>query len=174
MRGVTSAQAQRYARFFLQSRSDVIQLELLEISHPSFSRVYRVVRNATQGVQVTLETGEVSPFVYYPLKITPSAMRDDLDFEMDVELGDLGELLPSELDAVLGAGTTATKPTVLYRTYRSDDLTRPLFGPVKLEIAGVTTVQDGGQFTAQAPAANAKGTGEVYTFNRFPMLRWIQ
>ena len=58
-----------YSEFFLNSKSSVVQLELVEISHPNFTKVYRVVRNAVQGVTVKLETGANATFEYYPLRI---------------------------------------------------------------------------------------------------------
>lgn len=160
-----------YAEFFLGSKASVVQLELLEISHPSFTKVYRVVRNAKAGVTVTLETAEVAAFDWYPLKITSTAARADLGQDIQIDLGDLGEVLPLELDAVASSDAFATKPTVKYRTYRSDDLTVPLFGPLVLEVTTFAFKREGSGFTAKAPELNISKTGELYRLDRFPMLR---
>lgn len=160
-----------YSQFFLNSRSSVVQLELLEISHPNFTKVYRVVRNAVQGVTVTLETAVVQAFTYYPLLIENNGSRDDLDQSFTISLGDLGEVLPMELDEVASNDGFSVKPVVIYRTYRSDDLTVPLFGPILLEVESFAFNREGSTFSAKAPSLNINKTGELYKLDRFPMLR---
>ncbi len=160
-----------YAEFFLKSKSSVVQLETLEISHPNFTKVYRVVRNAVQGVSVKLENGLSATFDYYPLSIENAGVRDDLDQAITINLGDLGEVLPKELDEISSNNGFGTKPTVVYRTYRSDDLTRPLFGPVLLEVTSFAFNREGSTFEAKAPSLNVNKTGERYKLDRFPMLR---
>lgn len=161
----------RYSEFFLNSKASVVALELLEISHPSFSQVYRRVRNAIHGVTVTLEDATVATFDYYPLKITSMGARTDLESGFRIDVGDLGEVLPLELDLVAQADTFDVKPTVIYRSYRSDDLTQPLFGPLRLEIATFSFTREGASFEAKAPSLNNNRTGETYDLTRFPMLR---
>lgn len=160
-----------YADYFLKSHSDVVQLELLEISHPAFSKVYRIVRNAINGVTVTLENSQQATFDYYPVKITPSQQKGDLDHTLKISFGDLGEVLPSELDLVTAANQLGTKPTLIYRTYRSDDLSTPLYGPIQVEIVEITFNKEGATFEAKAPTLNTNQTGQAYTFERFPMLK---
>lgn len=160
-----------YTEFFLNSRSNVVQLECLEISHPSFSKVYRIVRNATNGVSVRYENGVVYPHDYYPLKITSIGSRGDLDQGFKITMGDLGELIPSEIDRVISANTFGLKPSVKYRTFRSDDLNTVMFGPLILEIKTFTFTKEGAMFEAKAPTLNNNGTGELYRIDRFPGLR---
>jgi hypothetical protein len=161
-----------YSEFFLNSGSNIVELELIEISHPNFTKTYYLVRNAIDGVTVTLEGGLGSKaFEYYPLQITPVGSGDDLDQVLKVQLGDLGELLPQELDAIFTANGFGIKPTLIYRTYRSDDLTAPLYGPLRFEINNISFKAEGAVFEATAPKLNTAATGELYTTNRFPMLR---
>lgn len=160
-----------YAEFFLKSKSSVVQLETLEISHPDFTKVYRIVRNAVEGVTLTLENGTSAMFDYYPLQIENAGVRDDLDQSIKINLGDLGEVLPKELDEVSSNNGFGIKPIVIYRTYRSDDLTRPLFGPVTLEVSTFAFNREGSTFEAKAPSLNINKTGETYSLDRFPMLR---
>lgn len=161
----------RYSEFFLNSASSIVQLELVEIYHPSFSKRYRVVRNAINGITVTLETSEVAFFEYYPLQIKPTGVSDDLDQTLEVQLGDLGEIIPQELDHVMAAGTFNIKPTLVYRTYRSDDLTQPLYGPFRYVISSMPFTKEGAMLNAGAPRVNQNTTGEIYTINRFPTLQ---
>lgn len=92
-----------YTEFFLNSKSSVAQFETLEISHPYFSQTYWVVRNKTTGLTATLEDARVITFDYYPLRIQFLGTRDTLDWGIKVNLGDLGEVIPQEIDNVLSA-----------------------------------------------------------------------
>lgn len=157
--------------FFLNSNKSVVQLELLEIYHPNFSKIYRIVRNYRKGITVVLETGESFPFQFVPTKITSSGARNDLDVGISVSFGDLGELLPQEIDNVLNADGFGVAPIVTYRTYRSDDLSGPLMGPFQFEIITLTQNLEGATFQAQAPGLNYSKTGELYRIDRFKMLR---
>lgn len=160
-----------YAEFFLGSASNIVQFELLEISHPNFTKTYRIVRNAVDGLTVTLEDSSVETFDYYPLQISGVGTRENLDYGLQISLGDLGEVLPTELDEISAANGFETKPVVKYRVYRSDDLTFPLFGPIVLEIETFSFKREGSSFEAKAPSLNISQTGEVYKIDRFPMLR---
>lgn len=160
-----------FTEFFLNSPSSVVQLELLEISHPDFTQTYYIVRNAIAGVTVTLENAAVQFFQYRPVRIKKLGESDDLDSGFAIDLGDLGEILPTELDAVREAGTFDVKPTVKYRAYRSDDLTAPMDGPYVLEVTNFSFNQDGASFEAKAPSLNVNQTGEIYRVDRFSGLR---
>jgi hypothetical protein len=158
------------SEYFLASRSSVAQLETLAISHPNFSREYNVVRNARNGLRAQIETGETVDFEWYPLRLNPAGTRQDLDYSLNVILGDLGSIIPTELDRVQGADGFNIKPTVIFRTFQSDVLTRPLVGPIRLEVTAFRRNRLGASFVAQAPALNLNGTGEIYDLPRFPML----
>lgn len=165
-----------YAEFFLNTSSSIIQLELLEISHPSFSQTYRLVRNAINGVTVTLEDASSHAFTYYPVKIVPTGNANDLDQTLQVTFGDLGQIVPTEIDRVLlttsgGLPTSITKPTLIYRTYRSDVLSAPLAGPYRFQVNNIAFTKEGATLQCTAPRLNLNRTGEIYDMARFPMLR---
>lgn len=160
-----------YSEYFLNSKSSIVQLELLEISHSKFTKVYRVVRNSVGGVTVKLEDDTTQTFDYYPLQISPMDSTDDLDQAIKISFGDLGEVLPKELDNVSSLNGFAEKPIVKYRIYRSDDLENVLAGPFILEIKTFSFAREGSTFEAKAPSLNINKTGETYKLDRFPMLR---
>jgi len=160
-----------YAEFFLNSKANIIQFETLEISHSEFSQVFYAVRNDKNGMTATLENASEVTFVHVPMRITPVETRETLDFGIKIEFGDLGEILPQELDLLAAGSGFVEKPVVKYRTFRSDDLTAPMFGPVTLEIDSITFAKDGAFFVAKAPSLNINKTGERYSLDRFPMLR---
>lgn len=160
-----------YAEFFLSSPPSVVALDCLEISHPDFSQTYRIVRNATEGVTVQHEDPSLHIYEYCPARIMPMAATDDLVQALQVNLGDLGSIIATEIGNVWEANGLNTRPALNWRVYRSDDLTGPIHGPIELEIVNVTTSKEGCAFEARAPELNASRTGELYTVERFPMLR---
>ena len=107
-----------YTEFYLNSDSNIVQLETIELSHSDFTQTYRVVRNATNGITATTEAGASVAFTYYPLAIDAGETRENLDQSFKITLGDLGEILPAELDAVATANGFDEKPVLIYRTYR--------------------------------------------------------
>lgn len=161
------------ADFFLNSDSDIIQYDTLEIQHPDFSKFYRLVRNNVRGLTANHEDGFPLFFAYYPLRIDGAGARSDLDYAITITFGDLGEVLPQELENVYRKDGFAVKPIIRYRAYRSDDLSEPMFGPIELEIGTISFDSTGCKFEAKAPELNINATGEVYRFDRFPMMRGI-
>jgi hypothetical protein len=163
------------AEFYLGSLSSVAELELFEISHPDMTQTYRFCPQAKDGVTVDLSPGELDvPFIYYPAEASVSGARDDLDAEVSLQLGDVGTLMPDEVDAIEEAGGMLTKPTLRFWVFRSDDLTAPRFGPLTLEIPTLASEEMGSSIEARAPRLNANRTGEIYSLGRFPMLRgWV-
>lgn len=157
--------------YFLTSDRDVVRLETVEISHPSFTQVYRRVRNAADGITVRLEDGALAFFDYYPMAITELGDQANLDTGIRIDFGDLGEVLPKELDAAYAADDMATKPVVKYRAYRSDDLESPLLGPLRLEATSFSFRREGASFEATAPYVNNNRTGQTYNLTMFPMQR---
>ncbi len=162
-----------YTEYFLNSNSNIVELECLEISHSLFTQTYYVVRNATNGVTVTHEDSSSHDYEYYPLQLKLSGPRDDLDHILTVSFGDLGDIIPKEIDAVRAGNGFSEYPVVKYRTYRSDDLTEVLFGPLVLQIKTLNTTAEGSTFEARAPTLNFSATGERYKISRFPMLKGL-
>lgn len=167
----TSNAVNSYSDYFLNTAPSIIQYETLEISHPSFTQTFYIVRNNTAGLTAYLEDHTQVTFTYYPIRVTPAQTKRDLDQVFSFEIGDLGELLPTQIDAIAAAGTFNTKPTVKYRLYRSDILTQVMYGPVELQVTAFACNREGAVFEAKAQSLNMNRTGQVYTLDRFPMLR---
>lgn len=161
-----------YTSYFLDSGSDVNQLELINLYHPNFSQPYYIVRNARDGVVVDLSPTETGVyFSYYPLEVQQVGAREDLDSSIRIDLGDLGEIVPAEIDNIAEAGGFLTKPTMRYWTYRADQLTAPIFGPIELEVPSIAFNNVGASFEAAAPSLNSTKTGERLTLDLVPMQR---
>ena len=177
-----------YHEYFLGSSPSVAQLELLEISHPRFTQTFRVVRNTEQDELAALDAqgnnkrgvivmheGAVGPFEYesMPMAITKIGTGNDVDQILKVDIGDLGSLIPQEIDAVMTANAMLTKPLVKYRVYRSDDTSEVglIFGPTVHEITTLTYSKTGCAFEAVSPRLSITRTGRKYTVKEFPMMR---
>lgn len=161
-----------YSNYFLNTSPAIVELDCIEISHPKFSTTYRLVRNATAGVTVTHE-GPTGPFFYeyYPMQLKPLGSQTDLDQGIQLTLGDVGQLIKAEIRAVNAANARAERPRLNYRTYQSDDLSVPLFGPAVLEVRTITSNKEGSLLEAQAPYLNITRTGKIYKVEDFSMLR---
>lgn len=163
-----------FEEFFLSRKSNVARLELLEITHPSFSKVYRIVRNAMSGVTVDLpapdnEAGVL--FEFYPVRLQRGGQNGTMDNTLNITFGDLSDVIPQEIDRIIAADTFNIAPKVRYWAYRSDDLTTPIYGPVNFEVTSLPYTKEGFSASASAPQISNTGTGEIYTLERFPMLR---
>lgn len=159
-------------QFFLSMGHTDVLLDCVQIGHPNFSKTYYKCRNCDfDGIDLLHENGQTVHYDYYPLSLSELADENDLDAGFRIDFGDLGEVLPFEVDNVQRAGGMLTKPTVVYRGYKSTDLTGPLLGPISLEATSFAFDKDGASFEASAPYLNNTKTGETYNPTRFPMLR---
>lgn len=161
----------KYTEFFLNGSSSLVQLETFEISHPGFDQTYRIVRNSTKPILVTLEDSSVVEFTYLPVKITVQTEQQDLEYSIKFELGDLGTIIPVEISNAINDDGSNLKASLIYRIYRSDDLQNIMLGPIQLEIKQIAFNKQGCVFEARAPSLNVVKTGELYSITRFPMLR---
>ena len=127
-----------YVSYFLNGSSAVVRLDTIVISHPNMSQDYALVRNHRAGMTATLETGAQQDFMYYPFGLNDSEVTQSLDYGLEIILGDLGEILPMEIDRIRAADAMGTPPTVVFRAYTSDDLSAPVIGPIVLEMGDPT------------------------------------
>lgn len=162
----------QWVDFFFGAPLSTAELLTLQISQPDFSKVWYFQVHFREGFWAGLESGEQVFFEYVPFALKLLEDRGNLDFGMTVTLGDLGEILPDEIQRAREAGSLRTSPPrVVYRSYRSDDMDRPMFGPVVLQARTITRSPEGSQFDATAPQVNVSKTGRVYRSDEFPMLR---
>ena len=146
----------------------MIYLECIEIDHSSFEQPFRFVRNDTSGITVKHEDGLDYFYQYQVLEIQRSNVTNDLDQIMNINFFDTNDEFMDAIESI----STNERPTYKYRAYRDDDLTYPMQLIQTLEIASASKDNSGVvTFEARAPELNAVKTGDVYTLERFPMLR---
>lgn len=161
----------QYSEFFLRASGGVVALECFELAHPDFSETYRIVLQSCTGIRVRHEDGLYYDYQYCPAATKDSGNSGDLDQKLQIGFGDLGEIIPKELDRVKAADNFVVKPTVRYRIYRSDDLDNAMVGPAILQGTNFTRDFSGSNFEAHAPYLNITRTGEFFSLTNFPGLR---
>ena len=158
--------------YWLSGNPDDVRLQCVEISHPSWSKVYRIVQNHADGVTVTHEGGFTFAYEYVPLTIQRGANSDDLDQEITIDVGDLGEDFPKELDRIRASALySAVRPILNYREYNLSDLTAPQVTILGLEATDYEPKKEGAVFVCRAKQMNLTKTGETYNLDDYPTLR---
>jgi len=160
-----------YSEFFLNTQSNIVAYELLEISHPDFSRTYRMIRNDTISLTVTIDALPVV-FRHYPMSILQLGADDNLDYGIAVEVIDVGNVFAYEFTRV--NKTSLSEPvSVKYYVFRSDDLVNPIVGPYDLLATSVVIQPDSVSFKAKSIAANISSTGSRYSLRDFPVMKGL-
>ena len=156
-----------YYSFFLNANGGVVALECIEISHPSFPKVYRYVKNDTEGV-----TASGVHFDYQPMSIKRNNVTNDLDQTLSLTLADVDDELMNDVKKIHSSAFSKQKPECSFKIYRDDDLSEPMVTMSSLEIPVVSKDTAGlVTFEAQAPRLNSVRTGRLYTIEDFPLLR---
>jgi len=156
--------------FWLAGRHDDVRLECIEITHPSFSRHYRFVRNHADGVRVKHENGNWYDYDYLPVTIKPAKSSDDLQQSFTIGIGDVGTVMPFEIDRLRRGSYPNVRPTLNYRVFLTSDLTTPSTSVLGLEITDNQPQKQGAVFVCKARELNKTSTGIVYTIKDFPGL----
>ena len=158
-----------YVGFFLNGGGDVMQLECIEISHPSFANTFRYVKNDTDG----LIAGGVF-YQYQPMSIERNNVSNDLEQTIAVTIADMQDELSKAVRAIHKSANPTTRPSVVYKIFRSDELSSPMLTLQTLEIVTISKNSEGlVTFEAQAPELNSVKTGLTYTLENYPLLRGI-
>lgn len=156
--------------FMMTSPATDVLLETLELSHPSWSKTYRIIRNDCLGASLNTENGPLF-FDYVPFNLRQSGDSGDLNKKISVELSDLGEIIPDEFRRMEDAGTLNTAPKMVVRcfSHRTGEM---VLGPMKLDVRGAVFVAEKGcKLEASAKAAMANSTGTVFDIERVPTIK---
>ena len=158
--------------YWLSGNPDDVRLQCVEISHPAWSKVYRIVQNHADGITVTHEGGFTYPYEYVPLTIQKGNNSDDLDQEITIGVGDLGEDFPLEIDRIRASTLYShVRPMLNYREYNLSDLTQPQVTILGLEATDYEPKIEGAVFICRAKQMNLTKTGETYNLDDYPTLR---
>lgn len=156
-----------YTSFYLNASSGVVPLECIEISHPSFSKVFRYVKNDSDGI-----VAEGQNYVYQPMSIKRNNVSNDLEQKLSLTIADMDDELALAVLAIRESIYSTVKPECKFKLFRDDDLTAPMTQLQTLEIPTISKDSSGlVTFDAQAPQLNSAKTGRTYSIEDYPLLR---
>lgn len=157
-----------YMSFFLNAKGGLIRIDCIEISHPSFSKVFRFVRNIPGGISVKHEDSVDYQYTHEYFELNRSNVTADLDQTVKITFADYKDELKLEVESA-----DYTQPALFkYRAYRDDDLTMPMIVLETLHVISVNNDSFGMvTFDAKAEGLNDVKTGLVYSIEDYPMLR---
>jgi len=145
-------------------------VEGVKISHVDWLEVLYLTP-VYPGFTAQHEDGQNYTYQYVPMRVVKATKQNDLSQDFSFTIQDLNELVGAQLDRIPIASTVT--PSVELRSFvmRDDGTTSGVQdGPYLLEARDITSTPEGSTFTAAPPQTNYSGTGEIYTFERFPSL----
>jgi hypothetical protein len=157
----------------------VIVYHTIELQHPAFLQddvqipircVTGVADDMSFGIELgaVFDAGAMATFTAIPFFAERPEFAEGKAPSCDVTVDNIGRELVPYLEAAIQVKADLA---VIYREYRSDDLTAPCYGPIrfvmrKVRVVGTTVVG-----TAQLDdLANRKFPYKTYTVNEFPGL----
>lgn len=169
----------RANNFFLRGNPHTMRLQLIEVTHPAWINTHRYVQNLVEGGRFWhavsgSETNEYAwhDYTYTPIGIKKSKSDDSLDQSITITVGDLGEKLPDDMDALRRhSAYSAVRPVLNYREYLSDNMADPLVSVEGLTVEDYQPHIEGGLFICKAKELNLTATGISFTVDSFPGLR---
>lgn len=155
-----------YTSFFFGASAAVVPLECVEISHPSFAKTYRFVRNDVNGI---IAGGQ--SYAYQPMSINRSTVSNDLEQSLAITLADMSDDFSKAIKRIYQSTNANVRPKCTFKVFRDDDLSSPMINLQTLEIKAVSKDSKGlATFDAAAPELNGNRTGIVYAVEDFPLL----
>lgn len=149
-------------------------IEVVELSAPWFSKTYYLQRQMTDSIEVTLETGETVVAEYAPMSIDQSSSNADLNYERNVVIQQVNDIIASEqskYDPDLYADQSPMFVSRGYILYRDGSVSQIKQPPIQLPIRKMRRDERGALFSVTTKPANQWATGEVATTTRVPMLK---
>lgn len=162
----------------LDSATSVALLETIEVRHSLWPNPVRIVTNHADGIDAMLETDEVVNFKFAPLLINKGKTSDDLDQNLNITLGDLGEIVPPLIKQIREADSDEY-PEVIYRGYAFDTATnafakdKPIDVMKGLFIEQMSRDHQATTFDAKTSDKNTVSTGRTYNPRDYPDLKGL-
>lgn len=142
----------------------------IELNHSSWpQKLY--LTSAFPGFSAVHEDSLTYNYEYVPMTVTKASKQNDLSQDFGFTIQDLNEVVGVYLDLI--PVDSEEKPSVILRTFvwREDNSVSDIQdGPYILQAKDISTESQGCTFTASPPLTNYSGTGELYSFSRFPTL----
>ncbi len=142
---------------------------MITIKHSQISQDYNVVKEVG-GLDVTFEDGTEVSCEGVIFECERASSSDDLDVSFNITFDDQDDALKGEADSI--DLDTDEEVQIEYRIFMKSDTSEPAYGPIKL-YGDSMTAGDDGQVTiaASVPSLVVNRCGQLYTYDRFPMLK---
>jgi len=157
-----------------------IAVGALMISHSAFADVY-CVTDLYDGFTKNDHNGVSRDWLFVPMSFDIPAVTADIDCEFKLSVSDLNkdgtqigttEAVLNILDQIPEDSTELPQLTVLsYISYPDGTFSEYCDGPYIFDVTDVTFTEQGAAITAKSPDAIYASCGEIYTVERFPMLK---
>lgn len=161
-------------KIYASAPTDRTTLEVISFSASWFSKTYYLQRQFTEDIQVTLENDEVVDVLYAPMNIEQASSNADLNYERNVTLQMVNDLIASEhdnYDPDIHDGEMPIFQSRGYIAYRDGTISDIQFGPISLPVRKMKTNNQGVVISVTTKPGNDYSTGEMATVTRVPMLR---
>ncbi|AOA58238.1 DUF1833 family protein [Acinetobacter larvae] len=156
-----------YTSFYLNAPGTVAEVNCIEIKHPTFSFFLQSYDEDTFAV--THENGQRQFYVYLPMQIDRSNVNNDLEQVVKMTINDFDDRLIEAYNNIQDKRPVEFRQ----RIYRDNNLDSPMIVLQTLHVTSMSKDSKGNvTFEAKAPELNSVRTGDTYTFERFPMLRY--
>lgn len=155
--------------FFLTETQSIIRIETIELSHPDFPKKFMFQRNyIDEDLLLTDENNIQQTFQYELFEIKRGVSAADLDQSFSITFADYKDELKNAIE--LSDHRTAIK--FIAREWREDNFNEPMRVYETLIIQSVSSDSYGVvTFTAAAEQLNSVKTGDLYTFDAFPLMK---
>lgn len=158
-----------YELYLLNNPQGERIIEVVSIYHPDMSQTYHITPTP-EAVSVTFEDDQVIVPEPKNMRVEKSRSKDDLDEQFIFTFSDPEGLIASEADRI--PLDSDDDVLVQFRTFMASDTSAPAEGPFNLLGVSMTPATDSTvTIRAQSPSLVVNRTGELYTYERFPMLR---
>lgn len=161
-------------KIYASAPVDQTTLEVVSFSASWFSKTYYLQRQFTEDIQVTLEDDSVVDVLYTPMSIEQASSNADLNYERNITIQMVNDLIASENDNYNPEIHGSEMPMFQsrgYIAYRDGTISSIQFGPVSLPVRRMKTNNQGTVINVTTKPSNESSTGEIATVTRVPMLR---
>lgn len=154
--------------FYLNVSGAVSEINCVEISHPNFKFFFQSFDE--DDIRIKHEDGTEHTYEYLPMQIDRSNVSNDLEQAVKMTIADHDDTLINAYESLIDSVPVLFKQ----RTYRDDNLSFPILIIQTLHITSMSKDSKGSvTFDAKAQELNSVKTGDVYSFERFPMLKGV-
>lgn len=161
-------------KIYASAPVDQTELEVISFNASWFSKTYYLQRQFTEDIQVTLETSSVVDVLYAPMNIDQASSNADLNYERNITIQMVNDLIASEndnYDPLINGSEMPVFQSRGYIAYRDGTISDIKYGPITLPVRRIKTNNQGAVINVTTKPGNESSTGETATVTRVPMLK---